>query len=334
VERAVFPEAVILLYHRVAEVKPDPQLLCVTREHFAEHLQVLRDGYQPMSLAGLVDSMERRQIPRGAVAVTFDDGYADNLLQAKPVLAKHGVPATVFVTSGQVGSGREFWWDEVERVFLGADPLPDKLSLNIEGTVLEAEMPGGVERPTDGENSCTEWSVADRCDPTPRHSAYRSVCRRLRPLEPRRRQRALDELLAWGGMEPVARPSHRPLSADEVAKLAQNGLVEVGAHTVHHPVLAALPLAPEGVEIRSSKTQLEEMLGRPVQSFAYPYGSPRDYTPESVHKVREAGFRCACSNFAARIRRRSDLYQLPRFLVRDWGGEEFARRLSEWFRSL
>ena len=107
----------ILLYHRVAHVTTDPQLLSVTPEHFVEHLQLLAEQREPVSLADLVCHREERRY-RQAVAVTFDDGYADNLHAAKPLLERAGVPATVFVTSGYVGGMRPFWWDELEELLL------------------------------------------------------------------------------------------------------------------------------------------------------------------------------------------------------------------------
>jgi peptidoglycan/xylan/chitin deacetylase (PgdA/CDA1 family) len=247
------------------------------------------------------------------VVVTFDDGYADNLWNAKPILEKYDLPATVFVTSGHIGSDREFWWDELDRLLLQGGTLPERLRLSLNGTSYEWEF---------GE-------LAHAGMPQHQTPPYRSLHQLLRPLPEAERRPVLDELLAWAGAEPVGRSTYRALSPDELFRLAEGNLVEVGAHTVSHPVLSALPATAQLAEVQESKARLEEILGRPVISFAYPYGTRSDYTSETVAVVREAGFACACSNFSGVVRRRTDRFQLPRVIVRDWDGTEFARRLRE-----
>jgi peptidoglycan/xylan/chitin deacetylase (PgdA/CDA1 family) len=101
--------ALILLYHRVADLPSDPQLLGTAPQHFADHLEVLRKGNRPMSLHALCTALPDGKMPDRAVVVTFDDGYADNLHNAKALLERRDVPATVFVTTGYLGSPREFW---------------------------------------------------------------------------------------------------------------------------------------------------------------------------------------------------------------------------------
>jgi peptidoglycan/xylan/chitin deacetylase (PgdA/CDA1 family) len=118
------------------------------------------------------------------------------------------------------------------------------------------------------------------------------------------------------------------MTADEVARLAESKLIDVGAHTVTHPVLSTLSISMQREEILGSKTRLEEILGRQVTGFAYPFGSQRDYTPETVRLAREAGFDYACSNFRDVIFSGIDRYQLPRIPVRDWGEDDFSRRLG------
>lgn len=140
----------------------------------------------------------------------------------------------------------------------------------------------------------------------------------------------LNELLAWASAKPGNRSTHLTLLQQEVEAIAQGGLIEAGAHTVTHPVLSTLPTALQRDEIQQSKASLEKILGRPVTSFAYPYGN---YSAETVPIVREAGFTCACSTLPGVVGGDTDRFQLPRVQIEDWDGEEFSRKLSLWFDS-
>lgn len=323
-------QVVILLYHRVVELPSDPQLLGVTPKHFAEHLEILGKHWHPIQLQQLVQALQDGSLPHRAVVVTFDDGYADNLYHAKPLLERYDIPATVFVTTGYIGHDREFWWDELERLLLQPGRLPETLHLTINGRGCQWELGEAAHYTEEASRRFHAWSVLEKDDPSPRQHLYRSLCQLLRPLPHGERRKVLDRLLAWAGVESRIRPTYRPFSSDEVLRLAERELVEVGAHSVTHPVLSTLPAAMQRTEILESKAHLEEILGRPVTSFAYPYGSRSDYTAETVAIVQEAGFTCACANFADVVWQGTDRYQLPRVVVRDWDGEAFARWLEEW----
>jgi len=104
----------VFLYHRVARLPADRWNLAVSPDNFDTHLRLLRRFFRPLSLPALLDAV-REGRGRGCVAVTFDDGYADNYSTALPLLEKHRIPATFFVTSDPVEQGTEFWWDELER---------------------------------------------------------------------------------------------------------------------------------------------------------------------------------------------------------------------------
>ena len=134
-------------------------------------------------------------------------------------------------------------------------------------------------------------------------------------------------MLNWASIKPAVRSTHRPLTLEEVFDLSQGGLIEVGSHTVTHPFLSLHALASQRNEIKKSKDTLEQILGRPVTSFAYPHG---DYTEEAIALVRQAGFACACSTTADVVWWHTDRFQLPRVQVEDWNGEEFANRLHGW----
>ena len=328
-QKRLAPKGLILMYHCVAEVDLDPWSLCVTPQHFAEHLEVLQKYAHPMSLQQLAQAHQNGKIPDRAVVVTFDDGYANNLHNAKPLLERYNIPATVFVTTGHIGYAREFWWDELERVLLQPKPLPEKLSLKIDEKAYQWELGAAVDY-------SEEDYRRDRCakawdsKPGSRLFFYYSVWQQLQPLQESDRQKALDEILRWANSEPIARSTHRSLTLEELRSLGQGELVEIGAHTVTHPFLSAHSLAVQRNEIQESKAHLEQLLERSVTSFAYPFG---DYTPETVPLMPEAGFTCACSTVEDTVWTQSDRFQLPRFGVENWNGEEFARRLLNWFNS-
>ena len=114
----------ILLYHRVASEPVDPFGLCVSPGHFAEHLAMLAAEHEPVSLAELVARIRRGEATRREVAVTFDDGYRDNLDVAVPLLERHGIPATFFIATAELGGARGFWWDALDRALLPAGEAP------------------------------------------------------------------------------------------------------------------------------------------------------------------------------------------------------------------
>ena len=325
------PKPLILLYHRVADLQSDPQLLCVTPEHFKQHLEILRKNAHPMRLQDMVRAWRENKLPRRTVVVTFDDGYADNLLNGKPSLERYDIPATVYVTSGYLGANREFLPDELERLFLQPGSLPHELCLTIKGNTHKWDLGDGSQYSEDEYRHNCSWHVERTENPTPRHHVYRSLCQLLYNLPARDQRAALDDLAEWASIEPVCRQTHRALTPDDVRILAKDGLVEVGSHTVTHPVLSALPVAAQRDEIQRSKICLEEILGHSVNSFAYPYGTRSDYSAETIEIVQEAGYAQACSNFEGFVRQGIDPWQLPRFLVRDWEGDEFSRRLGQWW---
>ena len=324
----------ILLYHRVADLPADPQQLAVSPEHFAEHLAVLRAHATPMTLTEMVEALREDRLPRNAVAVTFDDGYADNLLQAKPLLERFEMPATVFVATGTLGTAEEFWWDELARLLLQPGPLPTYLRLALPGGARSWDFTQAKTLDAATADRFAAWSVADRRTPTERHRAYRALCGLLRPLDAAARREALMTLRGWAGATAAGRPTHRPLTPPEVVKLARGGLVEIGAHTVTHAYLAALPAAEQRREIVECRDTLAALLGHPITTFSYPFGSPASFSAETCDIVREAGFTCACANIPDVVTPRSDPWQLPRSLVRNWDRETFIRRLRPVLRHI
>ena len=319
--------AVILLYHRVTQLDTDPQLLAVGPDRFDQHLAYLREHATPLSLAELVERTAQDEIPQRAVVITFDDGYADNLDQAKPVLERYRVPATVFVTTSGIASEREFWWDDLGRLLLDSpSELAADAIMSIGG--VDVRIPRGAYAPR---QEYAGWTVLHADAPTPRHAAYRRLCEAIRPLDMESRTATIAAIEAKLGLGRTVRPTHRAMNVDQLRQLADGGLVEVGAHTLTHPVLSALQPEVQRREIVESKRILEDTLGLPVRAFSYPFGGRRDYTAETADLVRTAGFTSACANVPGLVTADADLLQLPRVLVRNWPVEEFAARFEAFW---
>lgn len=123
--------------------------------------------------------------------------------------------------------------------------------------------------------------------------------------------------------------SHRPLTRSELARLAASSLIEIGGHTLSHPALARATAQEQLGEIAGCRIALEEMLGRPVNAFAYPFGRLREhYRPETVKAVRDAGFDMAFTTNASFVDDRCDAFEIPRFVMLDSVTDiELAHRL-------
>jgi len=231
-----------LMYHRVTELPNDPYLLAVTPKHFAEQLEVIRKYGVPMRLRQMVEALQDGKVPKRGVVVTFDDGYADNLYSAKPLLERYDIPATVFVTTGHVGHPCEFWWDELDRLLLQPGTLPPRLELSLNGHAWQWELGEAATYTTVDYQRNRHWHIEQEDSPTPRHRVHRSLYQLMHNLEERHKQQLLEDLRTWARAQLMGRPTHRNLSLTELTHLADERLIEIGAHTVTHPVLATLPV--------------------------------------------------------------------------------------------
>jgi peptidoglycan/xylan/chitin deacetylase (PgdA/CDA1 family) len=318
----------------VATPAVDPWRLSVTPAHFEEHLEVLKRRAPLLNIQELATDLRRGETPRRFLAVTFDDGYADNLYNARPLLKRHGVPATVFITSGWLDRTTPFWWDELQDLILLSESLPETLRLE------SAEGPwsyfaGPASAPVDtGRSLSRGWNASSGDAPTKRHAAYLAIHAFLSSQGPSECERGMKQLRAQIAPPPragEAGDSGRPMTAAEVADLARDGLVEIGAHGRTHARLVRLSAPDQRQEIVESRRHLEEIVHARVTSFAYPFGGAQDFTPETAAIVREEGFVAACATTRGAVRENADPWRLPRYHVVDSDGETLDRRISQWF---
>lgn len=296
----------MLGYHRIADSADDPFGLCTSPARFSEHLALLRRVGRPIALAEMSAALRRGTLPRRAVVVTLDDGYADSLHHAMPALQAHEVPATVFVTSGLMG--REPWWDRLARLLRASGPAA---SATIESW-------GRTSGWNPAHAAGTDANPADR---------IRRLHRALLGSPAAARDSALDELERRLGTSDAGVPDARGLEPDELRRLAEWDGIEVGAHGVSHPMLAQLPPAAQRIEIEESRRTLETLIGARVCAFSYPNGSHSALTRALV---RECGFESACASFEGVASRRSDPFALPRMWVGDLDPGALASRLRIW----
>ena len=318
----------ILLYHRVADLALDPQWLAVSPKHFGEHLEVLRRHWTPVAMRSLVRGLQSNELPERAVAITFDDGYWDNAAIASPLLHKLDVPATVFCTSAHTGTADEFFWDELGEILLSPGKLPQKLLLDAPASISIELAEDSVLTEQQAANF-SHWNVTQGDDPTRRHMAYRVLSDLMYRSNIDERGAAMAQLRTW------ARRNHttdrnRMMSAEELRGIAADGLIDIGGHTVDHPRLSSESAQTQREQIINNRSTLETIAGRPITGFSYPFGTRHDFTPVTTEIVRKAGLEFACANFAGLASPQSDRLRLPRFIVRDWPGDEFERRLTAW----
>jgi peptidoglycan/xylan/chitin deacetylase (PgdA/CDA1 family) len=249
------PSAVVLMYHRVAELSSDVYRLCISPNTFREHMEELRRRYRPVGMSDLAAHLHSGKMPAGAVAVTFDDGCLDNLTVASDILQAFDVPATFFITTERLTERHEFWWDVLERIFVSDRTLPRELDLSGDGADVYQ---------TDTQD--------ERLD------AYRALSEKIRNLDANGRDALMTRIETWAHVDLTPRETHRPMLGAEILNLSRRPRHDIGAHSVHHLSLPYQPLEVQRREVFESKATLEGLLDAEVMTFAYPYGQHDEVT--------------------------------------------------------
>lgn len=289
----------ILIYHRVLP-QPDPLFPGeIDAERFAQHLHFLKQCFNIIPLSEAVHGLRHGGLPARAACITFDDGYADNAEIALPILQRHGVSATFFVATGFLNGGR-MWNDTVIELIRGAPEQVDLASLGLGRFTL------------------------DNIDS--RRHAIGALLDALKYLPLAARQAQVD---AMGSLIAAAPRNDLMMNDEQVRQLHRAGM-EIGGHTVNHPIVARLDGAAARAEIADGKAALEQIIGDKVRLFAYPNGKPgQDYLAEHVAIVKQLGFEAAVSTAWGAAARGSDLFQLPRFTPWDRGQLRFTLRMMQ-----
>jgi len=287
----------ILIFHRVHAV-PDPLFpFEPDAQRFESLMRFVAATFRVMTLGEAIDHLARNTLPPRSLVITFDDGYADNAEAALPILQRLGLRATFFISTGFLNGGR-MWNDSVIECVRASS----KDSIDLEAFGLARQSLRTIE---------------DR-----RH-CIDALLPRLKylPLQERADEvLGLQQLCGVGSL-----PDDLMMSTSQLQSLHRAGM-EIGAHTVNHPILKSISAKEAEREIGDGRHALESILDTSVNVFAYPNGKPgKDYESAHVEIVKRLGFRGAVSTAPGTGRAGDDLFQLPRFTpwgrsIPVWGG--------------
>lgn len=292
----------ILIFHRVHAAR-DPLFPGeVTADEFSRVCGWLRQWFDPLPLDEAVRLLAQGRLPSAPVAITFDDGYADNHDVALPILRRHGLSATFFIATGFLDGGR--MWND---------------------TLIES-----VRRAGSSELDLTGTPAAQLgrlpCEtPEEKSSTIAALIGAIKHLPGAQRQSWVEAVAERSG---ARLPDDLMMTRDQVRALHRAGM-GIGGHTVTHPILARQDAAGARSEIEQGRRELVDIISAEVPLFAYPNGRPgADYGPEAVGIVRDLGFDAAVSTSWGAARRDDDPFQLPRFTPWDRTRTRFALRLA------
>jgi peptidoglycan/xylan/chitin deacetylase (PgdA/CDA1 family) len=288
----------VLIFHRVLP-EPDPIFPNeIYQTQFDEICGWMKSWFNVLPLDEAAKRLASGTLPARAACITFDDGYADNCEIALPILKRHGLCATFFIATGFLNGGR-MWNDTLIESIRGCK----------QSTIDLSSLELG------------QYPLLTLSD---RQNAISTIIDLVKYQEPERRNNTVAKVAE---LAQVALPNNLMLTSDQVITLHRAGM-QIGAHTVSHPILAGLDHKTASHEILTSKQYLEQLLGDQVTLFAYPNGKPgSDYNAESVQIARQLGFAAAVSTQWGTSTQGSDVFQIRRFTPWDRSKLRFAARM-------
>lgn len=301
--RGRWSSLLVVIYHRVPAA-PDPLLPIEPHaERFRDEMRLLASCFNVLPLADAVRRLQEGTLPTRATCITFDDGYANNCEIAMPILQSLGIPATVFVATGYLDGGRMFNDTVIETVRLA------------DGAIDLSEIGLGRIPVSDAES---------------RRCVIREILSRVKYLEPAERRSRIERI---SGTSLARLRTDLMMTRDQVRQLHLGG-IEVGAHTVDHPILTSVDDTEARAQIERSRTELEGIIGKAVRGLAYPNGAPnRDYAQRHAMMARAAGFDYAMSTAYGSAQCSADRYQLPRVSPVGDSPLVFGLRLARVFQA-
>lgn len=278
----------VLPYHMVVN-EPNGFYPVISILDFEKQIAHLAKNYKIVTLDEIVDRVRNKDSIRRCVAITFDDGFRDNYENAYPILKKYGIPATIFLTTGCIETGDAPWFIKLRYIFMKTDKIDCRIFL--EGRDVSMRMGTSKEK----------------------YAASERIMIYLKSCLDAERTSLLDKLAKELGILDLGGLDNLMLNWDQIREMSRHG-ISFGAHTVSHPVLATISIDEAEREISESKKTIEERIGNPVNSFAYPFGKRDDYKPEIFPILERLQFRCAVTTEPGINNYSTSPFELNRFV--------------------
>lgn len=300
-------QVAIIMYHRVGTNKDIWSIDTTNTLNFEKQMRYLLKTHKIISLEKLARAIvEKKALPKRAVVITFDDGYKDNYTNAFPILKKYNIPATVFLTTGHIGTNNLFWWDKIGYVL--CNTKLKKIELGDFGDI----SPPSINNLSQSLDMITE---------------------EFKQIPEDKKNDLIEKFVKISDVDiPNGMGKDKILSWEEVKEMNENG-VNFGAHTVTHPILTKLSLKQAKHEIVQSKEDIEKRLGKPVNTFSYPNGLAGDFNADIIDLLKESGFICAVTGIPKTVTSKTDLYKLGR-LPSGWSYDSFKFFVSGIYSDL
>ncbi len=303
IRQTVSSKVPILMYHRISAEK-DPFFPAISYGTFLSQMEYVKRHYRIISMDQLMDRWKAKEpVPRGSLAVTFDDGHAPTWLLAYPVLQKLEIPVTMFLATNTLREG-DFIWTDLLRWWFKLTSL-DSYAVQLNGTYGEWKL-----------------DTASR-----RLTAASEVSEKLKTFPNIERRRIMEQLGKELGIGYAELPRHWSLTLEKINHIGRGG-VQFGAHTQTHPILTRISEEEARSEIFGSKKELEAIFQEPVRHFAYPNGEAGDFDETHERLIAEAGFDSASSSILGLNDSGTNPYALRRVYAAEEPIARFACRLA------
>lgn len=322
-------KVLVLMYHRIAELDSDPWQLAVTPKNFEEHLSILTKKYNVISSTELIESLKKKSLPSKSVCITFDDGYSDNYLSAKPLLEKYQCPATFFISSKYLEQQKLFWWDELEDIILGSEILPQELSILINDELFEFNLENDFKLTDQQRELHKNWVWTEK-PPTQRCELYFAIWEKLKLLPFDEQQSVIENLKQWANYQNINK-QNLPMTLQQLSEMSKQSLFELGLHTVTHPVMSFHSTEFQSQEIADNEVFLKEYCPNYIRVIAYPFGN---YNQDTLSVVEKQNLNAAFTTSEKVVNKYTDLWEISRFQVKNLNGTEFQKQLSKWIRTI